>query len=205
MSQVCHPFTFHTPMLTKEKQTLALSLGFQLFHAGPTAFPLFACLSPISPYRCMVPKLAIIPAFEMIFTNTYARSQNTSQNSKPISEATKKHVLVSYLKNKGDIRRVWRAAFPILVVIGTASSYDQAVFRTIQSIRFVLPGRTKADRGKRDAPPGPAAPYGVLQSHIFRRYTQPPLVHNFISTSLPKNSSILLRVSFSSIAALPLS
>jgi len=92
---------------------------------------LVARLSPISPDRCMVPKLAIIPAFEMISTNAYARSQNTCPNSKPISEATKKNVPASYQKNKGDIRRVWRAAFPILVVIGTASSYYQAVFRTV--------------------------------------------------------------------------
>jgi len=49
-------------------------------------------------------------------------AKTPAKNPKPISEATKKHVPVSYLKNKGDIRRAWRAAFPIPVVIGTAST-----------------------------------------------------------------------------------
>jgi len=53
-----------------------------------------------------------IPAWELLSTNT--RRQDTCPIPKRISEATNKHIPESYLKSKGDIGRVWRAAFPII-------------------------------------------------------------------------------------------
>ena len=94
------PFPFAYP--DADKNTL-LPPAFQLFHAGPTAPPLFS-------RRLHSSKTLAYSYIRNAFCGHMPEAVNTCPIPKRISEATNKNVPGSYLKNKGDIGRTCRAA-----------------------------------------------------------------------------------------------